>query len=226
MSISRELEFHKNKLLVLDSEETEHKGYEKKYFERLSLSISFIEKYINTNCGACLDIGDQNYIGTKIASHFGMQYYYTIGDLNWNNWYLSTDNKPDVVFCFRVLEYLLNPLLFLSRLRINYCNEETLIFLFYPQNPCFFEGMHHFHHFTDKEFNTLITMAEFDIIARQKVKLWCPWWFYLTGIRPIIKFFILLFSSGNANFYLLKIKDKERKFKFKFEDKSEQLSSV
>lgn len=191
------------KLLELDvGEEVENPDMDK-FYKRLELTYEFISHYKKDHKN-CLNLGGIGEFGMTVASRLNLEYYNTNGDLNLNDWHVTGDiSKFDMIFCFRVLEMLLNPLLCLSNMR-SYCSDNTLVFIFYPKNPHCFEGKHHFHHFTDREFYTLITVAGFEIIGKDRIRLWSKWKYYFTGFRPIVKFFLLLFGISRGNLYVLR----------------------
>ena len=155
-----------------------------------------------------LDIGCHNKFGQKMAENFRLSYYCTHGDLDYTEGWGVIDyvTNPKVIFCFEVLEHLMNPLLFLNQLRSRYCDKDTQIFVSYPQNPCFLPTKHHFHEFKDDEFFTLIYNAKFEIVTHKRIKHWSQWWFYFTGIRPTIRLVCLLTGLSRSNLYLLKIR--------------------
>ncbi len=201
------------KLLGLDVGEEVERPDMAKFHKRLDLTCEFISRHSKNEHKSCLDLGKMNLFGTRAARRLNLKYYHTWGDLNHCDWH-APRTKYDVVFCFRVLEMLLNPLLCLSKVR-SYCSNNTLVFIFSPQNPHIFEGEHHFHHFTEREFYTLVTVAGFEIIGKERIRLWSKWKYYLTGFRPIVKFFFLLFGISRGNLYVLK--KVKRKFYYSYE---------
>jgi 2-polyprenyl-3-methyl-5-hydroxy-6-metoxy-1,4-benzoquinol methylase len=134
-----------------------------------------------------------------MAEEFNLKYTYTYGDLN-GNW---TATKADVIFCFEVIEHLLNPLYFLKILK-RYCWPNTQIFLSYPQNPRFLKGECHFHEFTDREFKTLLVKADYRIVKRETYPGWHDWGFYFSGFRPILRFAAKATGASRDNLFLLK----------------------
>ena len=168
---------------------------------RWNLTHKFVQNNINSEY-TVLDIGDRNKFGMKMAEEFHLNYTYTKGDLDTISWYPTISRINNVIFCFEVMEHLMNPLLFLTRL-LEYCNRKTKIFVSYPQNPCFFKTPTHFHEFKDEEFYTLIHAAGFKIVEHQILRRWHKTLFYFTGIRPFIRFLCILIGLSKRHLYIL-----------------------
>jgi len=196
------------KRILLDFDWSDNLGEHASTQKRFEFCRKFIHQNIDANEHnySVLDIGPKNSFGITLSQNFGMSYCCTGGNLNNTDWVADANNKHyQVVFCFTILEKLMNPLSFLEKLK-GYCNDETLIFVYHPFAPSFFETHHHFHDFRDNEFFTLITTAGYEIVVHEKFRLWSCWKFYLSGLRPILRFFCMSIGITRSSMYLLRLR--------------------
>jgi hypothetical protein len=150
-----------------------------------------------------LDCGGANRFGQELAKELNLVYHATAGDLN-KDW--TGADKIGVVFCFEVIEHLMNPLLFLSRLA-ELCHEKTKIYMTYPRTPRWLMSDRHFHEFRDIEFRTLVDSAGFEIVKYEARRNRYDWTFYLSGFRPFIRFWVMILGQSNIHYYCLKMKN-------------------
>lgn len=147
--------------------------------------------------GTVLDAGGYSEFGNKLADELLLGYDYTLGDLNFPHVYPPAF---DYIFCFEVIEHLLNPLTFFK-----YINFDEYIFLTYPYSPIF-QGKRHFHEMTDDQFYTLIDEAGLKIVHHDKFRNFNTLKIIFSGFRPLIKFFMQLIGLSYINFYVLEKK--------------------
>jgi len=127
----------------------------------------------------------------------------TKGDYNYNTWHPNSDKVCyKTVFCFEVLEHLVNPLLFLERLKM-FCDSNTNIYISFPSGrPEFLWTNAHFHEYSKKRAETLFKMAGLNIVKRGKSGIiWKNFSDYLKGFRPLLRLFFPL----NCRLYHLRI---------------------
>lgn len=182
---------------------------DKRIIRRWNVTKRFIKSHLFYNgdvyCGGLvLDVGEKNNFGRKMAEEFGLFYCSTNGDLDYQSWTMEHVVKYDYIFCFEVIEHLMNPLLFLENLK-SVCGDKTVIFLTYPNNV--FKSEHHFHEYSDDEFFTLITAAGFNVLDFKTDRHWHSFWFYFTGFRPLARLAGQLTGKSKLNLWRLGIKN-------------------
>lgn len=163
---------------------------------------------LESNLRNVLDIGPGGEFGMNLAKAFETEnYHYTVGDLDsMSGWYPYPDQSTfDYVTCFEVLEHLMNPEQFLENLK-KYCTESTDIYISFPRIPRWLMSDRHFHEFRDIEFRKMVDKAGYRIEAYENFRNRHNWLFYLRGIRPFIRFWVMLFGMSRVHFYLLKVK--------------------
>ena len=162
-------------------------------------TLKFVSKF--KSGVTVLDIGGLNIFGQRLAEACELKYNYTSGDLNYFGW-SNSDTKFDNIFCFEIIEHLMNPLLFLQELK-KCCNRDTKIFITYPFTPRWLMSNRHFHEYRDIEFITLCHEAGFRIVNYNTYHNRHDVSFYLTGIRPFLRFFVMLFKLSKLNLYMI-----------------------
>lgn len=183
----------------------------KRVKRRWEYTRQFIDKYLNntgsqtTHCITVLDIGGSDLeFGKKMAEEFNLKYYNTGGDLDIFGWE-PINMDFDVIFCFEVLEHLMNPALFMRELKKR-CHKNTQIFLSYPTNPLWLWGDRHFNEYTKNRFYTLISECGYEIEQYYWNRAFRDFITLFTGFRPVIRFCSRVLGLSRDNFYLLKLK--------------------
>jgi hypothetical protein len=97
------------------------------------------------------------------------------------------------VFCFEVLEHLMNPLLFLRRLW-QFVDEDSDIYISFPSGrPQFLWDHHHFNEFDHSRAKEMFWIAGYKIVRTERTPiLWNTPLSYLKGIRPFLRLFFPL----------------------------------
>ena len=105
---------------------------------------------------------------------------------------IKSNCKYHTVFCFEVLEHLQNPMLFLKSIRDNLMFNTSNLYLSLPGRPKFLWTEHHFREYTPKALKKwLLDPLDLYIVRKKKLMIGGqPWWFYITGIRPIFRLFL------------------------------------
>ena len=110
----------------------------------------------------------------------------TYSDLDYSIDYNNDAVIFDYVFCFEVIEHLLNPRLFFDNLNA-LVHDGSRIFLSYPSRPkLFWNNDEHFHEYDKARFNYLLKKTGFEIVRKKNI--------YVrkkpNGIRPLIRNFM------------------------------------
>ena len=154
---------------------------------RLKFTTRFVMQELKT-ANNILDIGDESRIGISLSEFYRCDYIHTIGDLD-AEWKPTSIKEFDVVFCFEVLEHLLNPLLFLRTLK-KYIGNETKVFISTPHRPCILRSKDvHWKEFSLEEFNYLLDLAGYKDITFKLEKFKKYPLDYFKGVRPLIRLF-------------------------------------
>ena len=139
--------------------------------------------------GPLLDIGPANDFGRELGEKLGVSVAHTEGDLDFDGW-RPVPPPPDggypTVLCFEVIEHLMNPLFFLTRLRA-FTGPGTRLYVTYPLRPRPFWSDIHWHEIDRRRFRFLVEQAGWRIERYRQVSLWREWSFYLTGLRPFLR---------------------------------------
>lgn len=168
--------------------------------------IESILKFMDVMREPILDIGCQNSLGIEIEKRLNVKLENTTGDLNYSNWGVVTSgHKFKTVICSEVIEHLLNPAYFLTRLKI-FCATDCNIYIFYPLRPRWFWTEGHFHEYDRKRFLYLLNYTGYEVVKyKWKFRKQEDWKFYLGGIRPLL--FRWNIGKVRAQMYKLKIKN-------------------
>jgi hypothetical protein len=152
-----------------------------------------------------LDVGDKNGFGKEISRRSGCTYpLNTSGDLD-GEFGIAGCVSPffNTVWIFEVIEHLMNPLSFLTKIK-EYCRSETKIFVTYPQRKIpFFWTPNHFHEMDERRFKYLVESAGYEIVKHKKKILYRKWSSYFKGIRPFCRLFLV---PDHHHYYELRVK--------------------
>ena len=170
----------------------------RRYRQTYSRVRWFTSEYKNV-----LDIAESDF-GKKMASELGLSYFYTTGDLDYTINVVHSLNY-DYVFCFEVLEHLINPLTFLGNLR-ECISFDTLVIVTFPRVPHWLKSNRHWKEFTKIEFLTLLDKAGYEIVEYDSFRNFLNFRKYFTGARPVVKLFLQLIGVIKVHFYVIKLK--------------------
>lgn len=171
--------------------------------KRFEKTFKFLSKHLSGY--TVLGVGGYSDFDYDMSKLFALDYSYTTSDLNYSIKINAVPRKYQVIFCFEVIEHLINPGLFLRNLQL-FCDKNTQIFISYPENVPFFRNPTHFHEYSQDEFFTLIDSEGFKIIEYESYRHWGHPVFYVSGLRPIVRFIFKILGVSKRNFYYLKVK--------------------
>ncbi|MBN2031133.1 methyltransferase domain-containing protein [bacterium] len=141
--------------------------------------IDFVGK---KELGRVLDIGVPNPLGTLLEKYYNLKFDHTETDLDVG----ALSGKYDTIFCLEVIEHLFNPLHCLFQMRKILKNDGTLYITTPKCKPHFLWSKVHFHEFHMSELINLFERAEFILIRMKCMKI-RPFWWYFTGLRPLLR---------------------------------------
>lgn len=146
-----------------------------------------------------LDVGQRNPL-TELLEKGNLQLKIdnTEGDLDVFN--LRDDIKYDYILYSHTIEHQFNPLHTLLELK-KVMTENTRMFIILPRRGKILWCKGHFHEIDDYRMKLLLDRAGLDIISLELYKAWRPWYFYLTGFKPVLR----LFFEFNA-YYEVRLK--------------------
>jgi hypothetical protein len=154
--------------------------------QRLRHTAAFLGE---TLAGPVLDIGPVNGFSRELGERFGVQIVNTDGDFDYSDWRPLRPAPPGgfgAVFAFEVIEHMMNPLLFLTRLR-EHCGPRTRVFVTYPLRPRMFWSDFHWHEIDRRRFRFLLEQAGYEPVRYREVGVRREWSFYFTGLRPFLR---------------------------------------
>ncbi len=143
-------------------------------------TIEFLRPMAHASGG--LDVGDRSTLTAQLEEFFHCPFTNTTVDLDTG----ELQGRYDVVTCFEVLEHLFNPLRCLLQIKKVLVRDGRLYLSTPTGKPQFLLSPSHFHEFSDHSLTALIKRAGFTELRRKKVTTQ-PWWFYFTGIRPMLR---------------------------------------
>jgi len=108
----------------------------------------------------------------------------------------------DYIIYSHTIEHQFNPLHTLLELR-KAMHDKTRMFIILPRRGKLLWDRGHYHEIDHYRMKLLLQRAGYEIISYELHKGWRPWWFYLTGIRPLMR----LFLEYNAYYEVKKRKE-------------------
>ena len=148
---------------------------------RWEKTLDFLQKNKNVKNG--LDIGDRTEFTDELELFFNCSFDNTSIDLDTEN----LSGQYEVITAFEIIEHLFNPLYFLMQIK-NVLKKNGTLYLSTPKGkPYFLWSKDHFHEMGYDRLFSLIDRAGFKIIRKQEIRIQ-PFYFYLTGFRPMLRF--------------------------------------
>jgi hypothetical protein len=169
--------------------------------KRLNALLSFMDEIKET----VLDIGEPNTLREELQKKLRIKIFGTLGDLNFNEWIPQVTGKFSTVICSEVIEHLINPGMFLERLKL-FCTKDCAIYIFYPLRLHFFWTFGSFHEYDRDRFRYLLMYCGYEVVKyKQEWRKRENWKYYFTGLRPLL----LRWNVGRVRAQMYKLKIKE-----------------
>ena len=147
---------------------------------RWSKTLDFIGTCDTVNSG--LDIGDRTSFTVELEKVFGCAFGNTNIDLDTD----EIKGKYDVITAFEIIEHLYNPLHFLEQMRKVLLANGRLYLSTPLGKPYLLWAPGHFHEIHRERLYSLFKRAQFRIIRQNTFRIH-PTYFYLTGLRPLLR---------------------------------------
>ncbi|MCC7430963.1 methyltransferase domain-containing protein [bacterium] len=138
----------------------------------------------NHKTAKSLDVGERNPITPLLEKQLQTKIENTSIDLDTE----KLEGNFDTVFCFEVVEHLMNPLHLLLEIRSCLTSNGTLFLSTPLHKPHFLWDKHHFTELDFGRLKTLVTRAGFTI-TKSKIVRSRPLWWYFRGFRPLLRLF-------------------------------------
>ena len=142
------------------------------------------------------DIGAENPKIRIICSELSCQIEsIDFGNIDYNDVSVGVYPEAKTIFCLSILEHLTNPKFFLRNITRN-MNSNAVLYLSTPGRMKMLQNkVCHFHEMKPDHLNKwLIEPLGLKIVEMAKIRIYRPWYFYLTGFRPLLR---LLFDYTN-----------------------------
>lgn len=133
-----------------------------------------------------LDIGAKNPLTDAIENQLSQKICNTDGDLDGN--FIMPIRIYGVIIYSHTIEHQFNPLHTLERLK-PVMDLHTRLYILLPERGKLLWCKGHFHEIDEYRMGLLLERAGMQIISKTKQKIWRDWWFYLTGIKPLMRLF-------------------------------------
>lgn len=161
--------------------------------QRFKKIVEFIEnenwmgdRTYQTSGATYLDIGDRSALINEIEKKLGITADST-NATDFNNCVTAPKDKYDNIFCFEVLEHVMNPALFMRQLR-ELLNDNGVLYLSTPKASIinFYQYKHHFAEYRTQQLIALFEYCGF-MVKRVKIYKSFPFKCYFKGIRIAIR---------------------------------------
>jgi len=133
-----------------------------------------------------LDIGGENWINEQIETQMKFRSYRTF-ETNFNDVVEAPRKDFGTIFCFEVVEHVMNPLNFMRDI-LRLTAPGGVVYLSTPRISII--SIYHTEmHFTEYKESKLDTLFEYAGFAVEKKELFCniPLWWAVTGFRPLFR---------------------------------------
>lgn len=168
------------------------------FLNRVRETINYLKE--ENLSGRIADCGEDNPMKEFIQMRLKIDIDSIVWDFNYPS---KIRKKYDIIFCFEVLEHIMNPLLFLNELKTILMKEGTIYLSTPYQIPTILKAKHHYHEIPSDRLMWLFYEARLNVCDVKKITIAGNWYNHLTGIRPIFRYF--------QKTRLYKLKNEERK---------------
>lgn len=158
----------------------------KQYQSHLKRTMSYLKDKIKP-CDVVLDLGARNPLTDLIERRLSANIHNTDGDLDMA--FVFPRCIYDVIVYSHTIEHQFNPLNTLLMIK-DYMDSRTRLYILLPERGKLLWCKGHFHEIDEHRMRLLMERAGFEVVSKTRQKVWRQWWFYFTGIRPLMRLFI------------------------------------
>jgi len=155
--------------------------------DAMSTTVKYLNRKVRPH-STMLDVGQVNPL-TEILLNGNLkpEITNTEGDLDVFN--LDDSVKYDYILYSHTIEHQFNPLHTLLELK-KVMTDKTLMFIILPRRGKLLWCKGHFHEIDAYRMDLLLERAGLDVVSLEMHKAWRPWYFYLTGFKPLLRLFL------------------------------------
>ncbi len=155
--------------------------------DAMGTTVKYIRRMAKPS-STMLDVGQKNPL-TEILLGGDMKLKITNTEGDLDVFTLEDPNKYDYILYSHTIEHQFNPLHTLLELK-KVMTDNTRMFIILPRRGKLLWCKGHFHEIDHYRMKLLLERAGLDIISLELHKAWRPWYFYLTGFKPILRLFM------------------------------------
>ena len=155
--------------------------------DAMSTTIKYLNRKVRPH-SSILDVGQVNPL-TELLINGDLKPDITNTEGDLDVFTLRDDVKYDYILYSHTIEHQFNPLHTLLELK-KVMTDKTLMFVILPRRGKLLWCKGHFHEIDDYRMRLLLERSGLDIVNLELHKAWRPWYFYLTGIKPILRLFL------------------------------------
>jgi len=155
--------------------------------DAMGTTVRYLNRRVR-NSSTILDVGQRNPLTELLEKgDLNLKIENTEGDLDVFS--LSDVIKYDYILYSHTIEHQFNPLHTLLELR-KVMSDKTVMFIILPRRGKLLWCKGHFHEIDDYRMKLLLDRAGLEILSLELYKAWRPWYFYLTGFKPLLRLFL------------------------------------
>jgi len=159
------------------------------YQRNIQKHLSYLSNNLKKTAGIVLDIGSFTPMTEELIRAFSaISVVNTEGDLDADFILLGKPVCFNAVIYCHVMEHQFNPLNTLLKIK-EWIDNNTQVFVMLPRRGKLLWDKTHYHEIDDYRFTKLCERAGYSIVSKAHKHQAREWWFYFTGIRPLMRLF-------------------------------------
>ena len=170
-------------MLAETSNHADNFEHTRQYQSHLKKTLEYFKGKLKSRM-VVLDIGSDNPLSRAIRHKFKCYVLNTDGDLDEN--FFIPNYQYDAIIYSHTIEHQFNPLNTLLRIK-QHMKPDSKLYILLPDRGKMLWCKGHFHEIDEYRMGLLAKRSGFSIVSKTKQKVWRDWWFYFTGIRPLMR---------------------------------------